>query len=94
MGPISKPSWPHLDMVWIPGLNWAWLSDCLPGMEWAPIGPQPASPVGPTLDIVGMRGQNWAWVARMVTVYGVGPIRAPTNKPSWAPSWICCGYVE
>ena len=40
-----------------------------------------------------MRGLKWTWIAGLFAVYGVGPIWAPTNKPSWAPSWIFCGYV-
>ena len=52
---LSGPKWaliqraqlhgPILDMVFIRGLNWTWVSDCSPGMEWTPIGPQLASPI-------------------------------------------------
>ena len=46
MGPnTASPVGPNLDMVFIRGLNWTWVSDCSPGMEWTPIGPQLASPI-------------------------------------------------
>ena len=63
-------------------------------MEWAPIGPQPARPVGPTSDFVGIRGLNWAWViGGPFTGFGVGPNWAPASTPSWASRWILCGCV-
>ena len=59
IGPSWQAQLAFLDMVWIGGLNWACVSDCLPGMEWVwvcglftgyGVGPkwgQLASPVGP-----------------------------------------------
>ena len=52
-------------------------------MGWAPIEPQPTSPVAPTLDMVLIRGLNWTWVSGLFTGYGVGPTWAPASKPSW-----------
>ena len=46
MGPnTASPVDPNLDMVFIRVLNWTWVSDRSPGMEWTPIGPQLASPI-------------------------------------------------
>ena len=62
-------------------------------MEWAPLGPQLASPVGPH---VGFRGDTWAklgLVSGLFTGYGVGPNWAPASKHSWAPRPILRGCV-
>ena len=50
-------------------------------MEWAPIEPQPKSPVGPTLDMVLIRGLNWTWVSGLFTGYGVGPTWGQLASP-------------
>ena len=88
----SKPCWaPRRILCGFVGQTWPGFLGCLLGMEWAPIEPQPSSPVGPTLDMI--RGLNWTWVSGLFTGYGVGPTWGPASKPSWAPRRISWGYV-
>ena len=81
---------PTLDIVWMCGLNWVWVSELFiwygVGPNWAP-GKQ--AQLGPTLDIVWMCGLNLAWVSGLFTGYGVGPNWGLANKPSWTPFGYC-----
>ena len=85
---------PTLDIVWMCGLNWVWVSRLFIGYgvgpNWAP---SKQAQLGPSLDTVWMCGLNWVWVSWLFTRYGVGPNWALANKPSWAPLWILCGCV-
>ena len=47
-----KPTWPPVDIVWIYGLNWAWLSGSFLGYGVGPKWVQPTTQLGPSLDIV------------------------------------------
>ena len=95
MGPSQQAQLgPTLDIVWMCGLNWVWISGLFIGYglgpNWAP---SKQAQLGPTLDIVWMCGLDWVWVYGLFTGYGVGPNWVLANKPSWAPLWILCGCV-
>ena len=81
---------PTLDIVWMCGLNWVWVSELFiwygVGPNWAP-GKQ--AQLGPTLDTVWMCGLNWVWVSWLFTSYGVGPNWAPASTPSWPHVGYC-----
>ena len=78
---------PNLDMLWICGLNWAWVSGPSTGYKVGSIGPQPPNPVDPTLDMAWIRCKMgfgfWA-------VYWV---LDPNQKIKLGPTLILCGYV-
>ena len=92
--PASKPVQlgpRSLDIEWMCGLNWAWVSGLFTGYEWVPTEPTATNPVGSHIDIVWVDGLNGAWLSGPFTGYGVSPNWAPANRPSWAPPWILCG---